>query len=160
VKYDTTRFGQVEIADDMIISMGQGILGFAKLRKYFILDHAPGSPFKWLQSAEDSGVAFVICEPGNFKRDYQISIKWSELTTILNQGDNNELLVALMVAIPEDPTKMTANLRAPLIINLVNLKAMQYVILDQELPLKFPVLEGIQNLENQPQVEEILKIKK
>jgi len=43
----TTRFGSVDVKDDQIINMPEGIIGFEERKKYALLDHSPDSPFKW-----------------------------------------------------------------------------------------------------------------
>ena len=66
----TKHFGDVEIAEEDVLTFEYGIPGFDDLTKFVILGKTDvESPFFWLQSLEDSGVAFVISAPFNYGSD-------------------------------------------------------------------------------------------
>ena len=60
MRVDTTRFGEIEIQDKDLFEFPMGMLGFGRYKWFFIVDHRDNSPFKWLQSAEDGELAFII----------------------------------------------------------------------------------------------------
>ena len=66
---DTVRFGEVEVEENRVIHFVEPILGFEKSLRYVILDHAEDSPFKWLQSADEPELAFVVTNPKFFGID-------------------------------------------------------------------------------------------
>ncbi|MCE3236443.1 MAG: fliW [Vampirovibrio sp.] len=127
---NTARFGEVEVAEDRLIHFVEPILGFEKSFRYIILDHAEDSPFKWLQSAEEPELAFVVTNPKFFGIDYEFELS-DELVTQLKLEAADDALVLTIVNIPqEDPGKMTTNLLGPIVINQSLRKAMQVVLSD------------------------------
>jgi flagellar assembly factor FliW len=46
----TSRFGQLEVDPDRLITFGEGLLGFAKQKHYALVQTGEGSGFYWLQS--------------------------------------------------------------------------------------------------------------
>ena len=48
----TTRFGEVEIQDQDILTFPSGMLGFSAERHFVMIEDEMGSPFQWLQSIE------------------------------------------------------------------------------------------------------------
>ncbi len=129
MKIQTTRFGEVDVEDDQIVNMPEGIMGFEECKRYSLLDHSPESPFKWFQSVEDPGLAFVIVDPLLFVSDYQVDIPKVDLELLDIQNLSSVLLLAF-VAIKRETSSVTANLQAPIAINLENLQGKQLVIPD------------------------------
>ncbi len=127
-KISTTRFGDIEVAEDRIISFTKPILGFEGSRHFVLLDHAPDSPFKWLQSIDDAELAFVVTHPKLFGMEFEFTL--SDDAVVEMEIENGEdVLVLTIVNIPQDdPTKMTANLLGPLVINQHSLIGMQIVL--------------------------------
>ena len=140
MKVLTERFGAIEVKEEEIITMVEPILGFPYAKRYVLLDHKEGSPFKWLQSLDDGGLAFVVINPKLVKPDYVVPLEEEEAKKL--QIENPEdAEVYVMVVIPEDPRKMTVNLRAPVIINRRKRLAKQVIIPDDSYPIKYPVFQ-------------------
>jgi len=135
----TSRFGEIEVEDKKIIHFKRGILGFPNYKNYALLDPNAGSPLKWLQSIDEPKLAFVITEPALFIQDYQIEIHKSELEDLETETLEN-IIHFVIVTVPSDPSKMTANLKGPLLINMINYQAKQLVLDDPSLELKYRLL--------------------
>ena len=60
MKIFTSRFGDIEIEEDRVISFPEGILGFEDLKKYAVIDMEEDNPLMWLQSIEEPALAFII----------------------------------------------------------------------------------------------------
>jgi flagellar assembly factor FliW len=145
----TTRFGELEVRDESFFTFPMGLLGFSKLKRFFVLDHKDDSPFKWLQSAEDPDLAFIISDPQFFKRDYHISVRRQELAVIEPESED-DLVVSVIMTVPQDPQQMSANLLAPLVFNMANRKGMQYVLTDSRFPVKYFVMKAWQGQLSEP----------
>ncbi len=146
---NTTRFGELQVEDSAFFTFPMGLLGFGRLKRFFVLDHKEDSPFKWLQSAEDPDLAFIITDPLFFKRDYHISVRRQELA-VIDPGAEEDLVVSVIMTVPQDPQQMSANLLAPLVFNMANRKGMQYVLTDSRFPVKFFVLQAMQSQSPEP----------
>ena len=59
----TSRFGEIEVEENQIISFPSGLVGFSEDRRFVIREDDAAAPFLWLQSVEDNGLAFVMIEP-------------------------------------------------------------------------------------------------
>jgi flagellar assembly factor FliW len=139
MKVETSRFGIVEVEDSQVFTFPMGMLGFAKLKQYVVIDHTEDSPFKWLQSVEEGSLAFIITDPTFFRPDYQIKVRRGEVS-LLKAESEDDLVVSVIMTIPDNPQDMTANLLAPLIFNMANRQGMQHVLTNSAYSVKFHVL--------------------
>ncbi len=124
---ETSRFGKIEHGKSEIITMVRGILGFDSYLRFIIVKLKGQEPFKWLQSLEDPDLAFLIIDPLFFKPDYLVEIHPADLAVLKARNVNN-IAVFVLVSIPKgQPSSMSANLQAPLVINRDNMNAAQLV---------------------------------
>ena len=138
MKYSSTRFGTFEIADDSILTFPSGLLGFPEQHRYVILDHDTEAPFKWLQSLEEPTLAFVILDPDLFLANYWVEIS-REVLVEVQGAETEDLTTAVILTIPsDDPGRITANLRGPLVINPRTRLGKQLVLSD-EFPTRHPL---------------------
>ncbi len=135
MKINTTRFGELEVDKKDIITFDEGILGFENLREFFVVDPGDQTLILWLQSCESGETAFPIIEPKIFKADYTINLLPSELNSLTLENLSNASVYAILT-IPQDVTTMSANLKAPVIINNATKKARQIVLQDSKLEVK------------------------
>jgi flagellar assembly factor FliW len=139
MRVETTRFGDLDVDEDQIFEFPMGLLGFAEHKKYVVIDHSAESPFKWLQSIKDPELAFIITDPLFFKADYHIEVRQSELHVVA-PIEEVDLVLSVIMTIPENAREMSANLLAPLLFNMKNRTAMQYVLTNKKYPVKYYVL--------------------
>jgi flagellar assembly factor FliW len=136
VKVNTTRFGELEVDQKDIITFEEGILGFENSKNFFVVDPGDQTLILWLQSADDGATAFPIIEPKIFKPDFAISLLPAELNSLKLENLSNASIYTILT-IPQDVTKMSANLKAPVIINNTTKKARQIVLQDSKLEVKY-----------------------
>jgi flagellar assembly factor FliW len=136
VTLSTSRFGEVQVAEDRIIRFLTPIFGFEQFEQYVLLDHADQSPFRWLQAVQEPDLAFVVTNPKFFGIHYEFPLS-EEVADQLGITQAEDAQVLTIVNIPQDnPGKMTANLLGPLVVNLNNKIAMQIVLNDAEYSTK------------------------
>lgn len=140
IKVKTTRFGDIEIDERDMITLPAGIIGFPELKQYVLLDHDQESPFKWLQSLEDGSIAFVMINPLLFKPDYLVEVNEGEVAD-LDIVTEEDAVVSVIITMPSDPQKMTANLKAPVIFNLKNRKGRQVILNNSEYTTRHNIME-------------------
>ena len=140
MKINSTRFGTIEIPDDHVLTLQKGLLGFEDRTQWVMLDHdIEDSPFKWLQSQEDPDLAFIIIEPSNVVSDYQVEIP-KDIMESLELTSLDEAVVFVLVTIPADPTKVTANLLGPVVVNVGKRKGLQLVLNNENYSVCHPLL--------------------
>lgn len=127
MRIDTTRFGPIEADESRIITFAEGILGFPQHRRYALVQTGDSALY-WLQSVEDPGLAFVVCDPTLFVPDYQAPIRADDLAALgiedVSQGQ-------VLVIVNKVDGYLTANLLGPLVIGTGSLAAKQLVLSDK-----------------------------
>lgn len=138
---ETKHFGQIEIKEEDIISFPDGIPGFERLVKYIIIENPDEDvPFKWLQSVDDPDLAFVIINPFVFKQDYEFDMPQNAIEK-LHIKSHQDIKIYTIVVVPEDIKNMTANLAAPIVINISNKKGKQVFLEDSRYHKRHLILE-------------------
>jgi flagellar assembly factor FliW len=135
MKIQTSRFGELEVENKDVIQFAEGPLGFEQLKKFFIVDPGDQTFILWLQSTENATVAFPILEPRIFKGDYSVRLLPNELQS-LKLEDLNNASVFCILTLPKNIAEMSANLKAPLVINNKLKIGRQIVLQDSKLEVK------------------------
>lgn len=140
----TKAFGTIEINPEQIIRFTDGLLGFHEYKEFALLDESEEHPFKWLQSMEESSLAFVVIQPELFmKEPFRPEISRSDLE-LLQVDSVEECLILVIVTIPEkNPEKMTANLQGPILINKKEKNGRQVISTNDSHILRYPILEQL-----------------
>ena len=139
----TKPYGKIEVDERQKINFPNGLLGFENLKDYLLLD-AVQPPFYWLQSMDVPEIAFVMIDPGIFRQNYLPEVSLSELEEIyLTVADSDNSLIFAIVTIPEEHSKMTANLQGPIIINREKKYGRQCISTNNEYKTQHYVLEEL-----------------
>ncbi len=138
---DTQRFGQLEIEEGRIISFDEGLPGFEGLRKFVLIERDEQSTFMWLQSVEDRRLAFVVIVPAEFFAGYHLELTEEDRRS-LELRRPEEAAVFAIVVVPDDPREMTANLKAPIVVNVETKRARQVIVNTKGYGLRHKLLGG------------------
>jgi len=137
VKIETSRFGQIDIEDEKIITLPDGMLGFSGTRFILLTPEKP-TPFRWFQSVDDPALAFVVVDAQQVLPDYAVSLTAEEYAR-LALDEKAELVVLLVVTLAGEPGAITANLQGPIVLNPNRMLAKQIVLEGTRFPTKFPL---------------------
>jgi flagellar assembly factor FliW len=133
-----TRFGELEIKDNEIITFPNGIPGFEELRKFAILNIPETRPIQWLVSLEDENVSFPLIDPWLVLETYEVDLSKQDLD-ILQVEDPSDLVVWSIVTIPiGKPELATVNLKAPVVVNIKKGIGIQVIL--EKYELKHPIV--------------------
>ena len=135
VTVKTGRFGQLTVGNDEKIRMPQGVLGFPEYTEFCLVDPGDETLILWLQSLQNPDIAFPLLEPKIFRPDYAARLSAAELRELKLENINQSAVFSILT-IPDDITQMTANLKAPLVINLKEQIARQVVLQENEYTIK------------------------
>jgi flagellar assembly factor FliW len=127
ISVQSQRFGSFDVPHESVLNFPDGLIGFPQGHRYVILDHRPGSPFKWLLSIDNPELAFAVAHPGELVAGYEPPIEVATRTLGV-QADDVALFV--IVTIPPDPRRMTVNLMAPVVVDARTRTAYQIVLED------------------------------
>ena len=137
MKYDTARFGSVDVQGADILLFPEALYGFDREKEFVLLPLDPNidSPMEWLQSLSTPELAFIVTDPFLFVPQYKMVLNDDEKHQL--QIDSTEsVVIRVIVTIPKVHTEMTANLVAPLVINQKNCLAKQIVLTNAEYDTK------------------------
>lgn len=132
---ETGRFGQITVSENELISIPQGILGFPEDTSYCLVDPGDDTLILWLQSTKNPNLAFPVLEPKIFKGDYIVRLSAAELRE-LQLASIKRASVFTILTIPQNMIEMSANLKAPLVINTDLRVAKQVVLQENDQPIQ------------------------
>ena len=141
----TKCFGEVDVTEEKVITFEEGILGFEEYKRYTLLynnEDGKKANVSWLQSLDEEKLAFPVIIPFLVKDDYKPVVN-EGLLEPLGEITEENLIVLLLLSVPKDITNMTANLKAPLIINSDMRKGYQVIVENQDYPIKYKVYDVI-----------------
>ena len=134
----SSRFGEISYSEEDVLVFPRGIPAFEKNHNW-ILAGEEDNAIKWLQNIEDGDLALPVTTPDAVMPDYNAKIPEDELD-LVGSRDFADLALLIVVSIPEAaPWNMTANLRAPILVNLKSRRAVQVIVLNEEYPIRHVV---------------------
>lgn len=142
----TKTMGLVEISEEQLIKIPAGIFGFEDYTEYALID-CRIKPFIWLQSLDESALAFLMIDPFIINPDFEVDIDDKELGKI-GIKDPSDVLVMTIVTVPNDGSPVTANLRGPVIINKKTHEGMQAILNDPKWTTKFDIVSALAGRED------------
>ncbi len=134
MKINTTRFGEIEIEENKIITFPMGIPGFADLKRYVLIDYK--DPIQWLHAVDDPDVAFIVINPFPIFQDYSVNIQ-DDVQSFLGIKEPTDLVILNILTVTSQG--ITANLKGPLVMNSANFQAAQILLDDEKYSFKTPL---------------------
>lgn len=139
----TKLFGEITIADEKLIVFPEGIVGFPFLQKFALIHDADNedSPIMWLQSLEEPGFAMPVIEPVYVSSGYNPTVNDENLAPV-GELKEDQIYVLVTITVPPQIEKMSVNLKAPIVINMQNNRAVQ-IIVEDDYKVKHPIYETL-----------------
>lgn len=145
-------FGTITVSDEALMDFPQGgLFGFERVTRYALLPAARRGLW-WLMSPTTPPVTFVLADPFVVAPSYELDLAESERER-LGIEQPTDVIALVVLTLPADPGGVvTANLRAPLVVNITKRLAAQIVSRDDthgvatpvDLSLYPPQAEGVQ----------------
>lgn len=134
----TKYHGEITIQREDILSFEKGIPGFPDETQFVLIPLTDDGLFQVLQSTVNAEIGFLITDPFLFKKDYDFILDDAIVEDLQLQIEED---VKVMVIItPQEPfNRSTANLQAPVIINVKNQKARQVILNNTNYQTKHPL---------------------
>jgi len=125
----TTMYsGLINYEEDNVIKFVEGLPGFEENRQFLIvLSNDDALPFHYLQSIEDTNLAFLITNPFLFVNPYDFEIP-DDVVNQLKIKKPSDISIYSMTTIPDDLENTSINLTAPIIVNNANNLARQVIL--------------------------------
>jgi len=130
-KIPTKFFGELDCDADAIYSFPSGLPGFETHRSFFFLKIPGTEPLMLLQSALSANLCFVLLPVLVIDQDYDLRLTPDELSELGLPRDRHpvigrDILCAALVCSSNEEAP-TANLMAPVVVNLQTKVGMQVI---------------------------------
>jgi flagellar assembly factor FliW len=127
---ETTNFGTISFAPESVFEFPNGLPGFEERRKFLPVQNPQTAPILFLQSLEEPSLCFTTLPVWVVDPQYRLRILEQDLEVLNFPADHqprigDDILCLTMLSIRKTGT--TANLLAPVVVNLKNYKAVQAV---------------------------------
>jgi flagellar assembly factor FliW len=138
MEIETTRFGRIEVDAERIITFPRGLLGFPNHSRFALIQTGEENYFFWLQSVDESQLAFVVCDPSIFFKDYEVPVR-EETQQELELTDLASLQVFVICNKVDE--WLTGNLLGPLVVNAANRVGSQVVLTEKKWTTRQPLIK-------------------
>jgi flagellar assembly factor FliW len=128
MKINTTRFGQIEVVEDSLITLKAGMIGFPRDTIYAWIPHRNSPDIAWIQSVQTPGVAFPLLNAIRVGNNYPEAPASSVADQAgLEYAVESDLALLVVLSAPAGETP-TLNLMAPVVINTLTRAGAQVVL--------------------------------
>lgn len=146
---NTRIFGEIAIEDEKILTFEQGLFGFEEYSKYAVVydtEKQTQNGIMWLQSIENGNLAFPVMNPLLVEGGFNPVIEDEWLAPIGEFQSQEDIYVLAILTVPADITRMSVNLKAPLIINSITRKGCQLVVNNEEYKVTHEIYDYFRSL--------------
>jgi flagellar assembly factor FliW len=131
----TTRFGEIRAEDGDVIRFDRGPFGYEDVLEWLAIPDPTNEHVGWLQAIAEPELAFAVVSPEQFASDYEFRAPAHELAPLGITRPSDAHVLAIVSCCDGN---VTANLKAPLVINLERRLAKQ-IIAGGDLSLQHPL---------------------
>jgi len=140
MKLNTKYHGCIEYEERDVIYFQKGIPGFEELKKFIIFPVEDNDVFSVFHSIEKEDMGIIVTSPFNIEKEYEIQLEEEQIKSLKLQ-DEKDTLVLNTVTLSSDIDKITANLRAPIVINIKEKIGEQIIINSDKYKVKHPLFK-------------------
>lgn len=139
MEVETKYHGIVNFEKKEIIKFNKGLPGFESLKNFILLSVDGSDIFKILHSIEDEEIGLIVVSPFEFVKEYEVELS-DEFIDRLSIKKQEDVLILNTVTLNSNISKITANLRAPIIINIKEALGEQIILEDENFSIKYPLI--------------------
>ena len=140
--FKSRRFGEIDAPEEKVIRFNGGIPGLECMKRCILIIVEETLPFYWLQSLEDGDVALPVIHSSIIDEGYSLSVDDSVFDELQIEREE-DLLVVNVAVIPQDLSKMTANMAAPLLINIEKNIGRQVILDNSDYQMRQPIYDVV-----------------
>jgi flagellar assembly factor FliW len=127
---ETTNFGTISFAPESVFEFPNGLPGFEERHQFLPVQNPQTAPILFLQSLDEPSLCFTTLPIWVVDPQYQLRIMEQDLEVLEFPADYQPRIgsdVLCLAVLTIRKTGTTANLLAPVVVNLKNYKAVQAV---------------------------------
>jgi len=152
VRLFSSQFGELVFDRNIVLEFPDGLVGFEDLKRYIIADVEECEPFQWLLSVDDPDLGLPILNATfvpvftgpDGRSEYRLSK--AELNGWPGETDPEDLFVYLVVTLGTSAEEVTANLKAPLLIDVKRGIGKQIILTAGDCPVTYPLFREEQTI--------------
>ena len=130
-----TRFGEFTVPSPQVVRFPDGIPGFEMCQRFMLIAADRLTPLNCLQGLDAPFPSFLAADPANVRAGYRPLLGEADRARLgATPTDTVVWFVLLTIGLHE----VTANLKAPVAVNLATMVGRQ-VVLDADLPVSWPI---------------------
>lgn len=123
----TNQFGEINLDDEELVCITNGVLGYEQYKNYVILEREESRPFKWMIAVDNPSLIFVVIDPLLFFPNYAPNISKTDLKNLnITEPENSKIYS--IVTLAEVPEEITVNLSGPICVNTQTFIAKQIAL--------------------------------
>lgn len=139
MKIGTRDWGTLEISDDQIINMPEGLLGFENSHRFILLNADDSRPFAWYLSVDDPDISFAVADPSCF-HEAPYTVTLSETDEAMLDLEEGDTIAIFVIAAIGESGQVTGNLTGPIVLNTRNRLARQIITYGSSFTARQPIL--------------------
>lgn len=141
MELQTRNFGTIQCDTKDMLLFPAGLVGMEYLRQFVLLSFDDYAPLKFLQSVDNPAFSFILINPYLLLPDYQIQLSAQDKDE-LQLIEEGGIFVYSILTMPGNPDRMSANLLAPVIMNLTTMRAKQIIMLNSTYRVNHALVMG------------------
>ena len=135
----TRRFGALEYEDESVLTFPHGLVGFDECTRFTLVERREYSPIVFLQSLDKWDLCFFAAPISAIDSSYHPAVSPEDLEHLGGPGiSSSDLLFLALLCAPENGP-LTANLLAPVVVNVPMRVAVQAVRSDLRYSHRHPI---------------------
>lgn len=136
-------FGSMQYAPGSVFELPQGLPGFESERRFAAIEIPSQRPLLYLQSLNRASLCLLTLPVRALAPDYELRFSPEDLDILgLPAGSHpriGEQILCLALLAVDEHGEPTANLYAPLVVNLSNFRCLQVIQFDTDWSLRHPL---------------------
>jgi flagellar assembly factor FliW len=144
-EFATTHFGIISFKEDEVLTFPTGLPGFWHATRFVLLPHRNNTSIRYLQSADVPGLRFILVAAFSVMPEYELAIDPIDMKSLLapciltpDALHPTSLDSWFIISTPQ-PTLLTINMLAPVVISNKSRRGVQAVRSDTRYSHAFPL---------------------
>ena len=141
-------YEEVDIPEERIITFTTGMMGFEEYKQFTLIfdSEKDERTIMWLQSVTEPDLAFPVIDPYQILPDYSPIVEDDWLEPLGPVASDEEYYLLVVLTVPQDLTKMTVNMKAPIVINTTTMKACQIIVGNDDYQVRYNIHDYVEKL--------------
>jgi len=129
ISLDVPDFGNLQVEQKHIFTFDKGLLGFEHLTEFILINNDATAPFRWLISVQNSSIGFPLLSPWHLDLTFNPGIDYDVASHSL----------FVVVTLANERNQMTANMKAPIMLNTSKQTGEQIILSSDKYPAEFEI---------------------